>query len=103
MKNIADMTAAHELALYIENDYTLYRQNIIPACNSLNTRIKRGTYDHEKAVKMWEHVALHGAHKYCKDFADYEDMPRVFNPATRREAAKELQAFFADHLINWED
>lgn len=103
MKHIADMEAARELALYIENDYMLYKQNVLPACQSLNTRIKRGTYDHTLAVKMWEHVAMHGAKKYIADYANYEDFPHVFNPATRHETALELQAFFADHLINYED
>lgn len=103
MNKPIDYEAARELALYIENDYTLYKQNIVPACNSLNRRIKNGSYDAEKALVMWERIATIGAKNYCTEFAGYEDLPRVFNVPTRKETAKELQEFFADHLINWND
>lgn len=94
-KTIPDMIAAHELAVYAENDRDIYFQAIRPVVNNLSKKVKRGTYDHTKAIKAWEHVATAAAMKYNKEFgtpgASYYTM---FNAATRRAAATELAENF---------
>ena len=100
-KTIPDMIAAHELAMYAENERDIYFQNIRPVIDNLSKKVKRGTYDSAKAVKAWEHVATAAAMKYNKEFGTpgtpYYTM---FNAETRREAAKLILECFEDEI--WE-
>ena len=94
-KTIMDDTAARELALYIENDYRLYTQYIVPYIQCLHKKREKGTYDPEKAVPGWERIATEGAKNYEREFLNVRYY-RVFNRATREEAARYLQEFFQD-------
>ena len=94
-KTIMDDTAARELALYIANDYQLYKQCIVPYIQCLHKKQKKGTYDPEKALLGWERIATEGAKKYENEFLNVRYY-RVFNKATREEAARYLRGFFLD-------
>ena len=94
-KTIIDMEAARELALYIENDYELYMQYIVPYIQCLHKKREKGTYDPEKALPGWERIAAEGAKKYENEFLNVRYY-RVFNKATRVEAARYLRGFFLD-------
>lgn len=98
-KTFSDTVAARELALYACNDSTIYFQSIVPVIENLSKKIKRGTYDHAKALKAWEHVATVAAVKYNQEFGTpgtkYFSM---FNAATRRAAAAELAENFSDDV-----
>ena len=59
-KTIMDDTAARELALYIENDYQLYAQYIVPYIQCLRKKREKGTYDPEKAIRGWERIGAEG-------------------------------------------
>lgn len=98
-ETIIDMEAARELALYIENDYELYSRYIVPYIQSLHKKRIRGTYDPEKAVPGWERIATEGAKKYENEFLNVRYY-RVFNKATREEAARQLQEFFLDQVYD---
>lgn len=109
-ENIAgevDPGAARELDLFIRNDGDLYRQQHIPITKNLITKMARGTYDSEKAVKMFMYLAESGAKKYKKEFGDELKWHEMFNVATRREVAKSLRNSFEteaelgnyDHLL----
>ena len=87
--------AARELALYLENDYELYTQYIVPYIQCLHKKREKGTYDSEKTLPGWERITTEGAKKYERDFLDVRYY-YVFNRATREEAARYLQGFFLD-------
>lgn len=91
-KSIVDMEAARELALYIENDYQLYAQYIVPYIQCLHKKREKGTYDPDKAIPGWERISTYGAIKYERDFLDVRYY-YVFSRATREEAARYLQGF----------
>jgi len=102
-----DLVGAHELDLFIVNDADLYRQQHIPIIKNLITKMARGTYDSEKAVKMFMYLVESGAKKYKKEFGDGLKWHEMFNVATRREVAKSLRDSFEteaelgnyDHLL----
>jgi hypothetical protein len=92
----ADPVAAHELALFTENDGTLYRQATSIITN-LAKKMAKGQFNRTKAVKAMGYLADSGGRKYMKEFGDpvrgpWHSYPmakvsRVFSPATRRAAA----------------
>ena len=94
-KTVMNEEAVRELVLYIENDSFLYFNHIIPYIKCLHKKRIRGTYDPEKAVPGWERIATEGAKKYERDFLSVRYY-RVFNKATREEAARQLQECFLD-------
>ena len=96
-KTIIDMEAARELALYIENDYQLYAQYIVPYIQCLHKKREKGTYDPEKAVAGWERIATEGAKMYENEFLSVRYY-RVFNKATREEVARQLQESFLEQV-----
>jgi hypothetical protein len=94
-----DEHAARELELYIENDYPL-----VGAPNSqgkqieknLEQKVKKGTFDFEKSIKLWEYLIEAGAKKYSKEFSIGSDWAASFSPATRRYVAQRFAQSFAD-------
>ena len=82
-------TEARELELFIMNDEPLYRQQWTPIIKNLVRRKKKGTYDSEKAIKLFEYLTAAGSTKYRKSFPG-----ATFNPATRRLAAISLRNDF---------
>jgi hypothetical protein len=80
----ADEIGARELVLYIENDYHLFERRMPEFAKALATKMKRGSYDADKAVKLLEYLTKEAAIKYGKEFGG------TFSPATRRLAAQEL-------------
>lgn len=98
-KTFVDMEAARKLALYIENDYQLYAQYIVPYIQCLHKKRIRGTYDPEKALPGWERIATYGAKKYEFEFLSVKYY-RVFNKATRQETARYLQGFFLEMVYD---
>lgn len=89
---------ARELQLFCENDGDIYRQQISMIEKNLAKRLAKGTYDHEKAKKLWMYAADNCARKYNKEFGDERSLPwhKMFSTADRREVA----TAFADHFKN---
>lgn len=99
MKTTVDTIAARELALYAENDGYLYRQMAQPIIANLARKMRKNQYDAQKAVKAWEHFATAAAHKYCRDFGSpNENYFCMFNAATRREAAAQLEESYREQV-----
>lgn len=98
-KNVMNEEAARELALYIENTERIYRYCIVPYIQSLHKKHIKGTYDPEKALPGWERIAAEGAKMYENEFLNVRYY-RVFNKATREEAARYLQGVFLDDVYN---
>ena len=93
-------TEAHELALYTVNEADLYRQRAQPIMTNLRKKIRKGTYDAVKALKLWAYLADAGAQKYTKEIG--EGGPNgsygIFSKADRALAAKELAEHYEDEL-----
>jgi hypothetical protein len=82
-----DEIAAHELALYAENESSLYPQKLAIAKNLLR-KMRKGTYDHSQAWKAWLHWYTNAAKKYAKEFSTGSDWNQIFSMATRKHAAE---------------
>jgi hypothetical protein len=91
---------ADELAMFIVNDGDLYRQNIQPVLKNLAKKIKKGVYDPQKALKLWQYSAQWGAQKYTKEMGirGNNGSYGMFSPHDRREAAKQLAEHYEDEL-----
>lgn len=83
-----DEIAATELKLFIDNDADLYRQRFIPIIKNLSRKRYNGTYDSQKAIKLFMYLVDDGAKKYSKDFGGH------FDKQTRLETARLLRNDF---------
>jgi hypothetical protein len=88
-----------ELKLYIENDANLYRQQIVPIVKNIQRRMKKGTYDHKLAPKLWMYLVDNGARLYVKEYGGRGDSVRQMFPKKTREAvAREFADEYRDEL-----
>lgn len=102
----ADEQAATELVMYIENTSDLSPdgprgQGRSVLLNALR-KWRKGTYDPAKAVTLFEYLTEAGAKRYAKEFDSEKNWSSMFNPATRHEAAKQLEASFRNAAQNGE-
>ncbi len=94
----ADEHAATELVMFIENESDLSPDG--PSGQGRSTLLnmlrkwKAGTYNPTLAVKQFEYLTEAGAKRYAKEFATEREWSTMFTPATRHEAAKQLEASF---------
>jgi len=91
-----DEHAATELQLYVENDGELYRRQGEPILRNLEKKVKKGTYDHDKAVKLYGYLVESSAKMYVKEFGSGEsgEWYRMFDVLTRRVIAERLARNF---------
>lgn len=95
MKSQFEYDSMVELARYIENTWIIYNKVTCPVIEGLAKKRVKGIYNHEKALKSWEHVAALGAKQYIKEFCSQDDKwYEIFNKATRAEVAKEIQKYY---------
>jgi len=97
----ADEAAARELSLFAVNHGELHRQRITPIIDNLNRKVKRGVYDHSKALKLWGYAADDAAQRYGKEIGGGgQPGPTVggFNKATRMRAAQHIQDHYDDAI-----
>lgn len=102
----ADENAATELVMYIENTSDLSPdgpsgQGRSVLLNALR-KWRKGTYDPTQAVRLFEYLTEAGAKRYAKEFATEREWSTMFTPATRHEAAKQLEASFRNSVENGE-
>jgi len=88
----ADKTAARELELFIDNDGDLYRQMTTSIHKNLATKLARGEYLHDRAVKAFGYLAEAGAKKYAKEFGGTWHV--MFSVPTRRVVAESMARQF---------
>ena len=101
-----DEQAATELVMFIENESDLspdgpQGQGQSVRMNALR-KWRNGTYDSTLGVKLFEYLAESGAKRYAKEFASPKEWNTMFNPATRHEAARQLEASFRNSAENGE-
>ena len=91
----ADPAVTRELVLVIENNWPdLHTRQQVPIWLNLLRKKKRGTYDREKAIKLFMYLVDEGARRYGEDFEGRRGIPTYMNKATRLAAAKELRNRF---------
>lgn len=66
--NFTDPDMARELELYAMNDYLLYTNRRIPIIKNLEKKYKKGTFDVQKASKLWRYFVDASLQKYHKEF-----------------------------------
>ena len=97
-----DITSADdvtELVLYITNDADLYHQRAVPMIENLKKKVKKGTYDRELAVKLWQYLADDGVRKYDKEFGSKRGSLTLLNKATRQEIARQLRDYYEEQIM----
>ncbi len=78
-----------ELVLYGDNDAQLHRSSKEPIMKNLTKKKVKGTYEHEKAKKLWGYHADRAAQSYHKEFGDKStSWHHMFPPHVRKDAAK---------------
>jgi len=94
---------ARELKLTMDSSEEGYKQQYIPILKNLSRKMKKGTYDKEKAVKLMMYYVSNGAKRYEKDFGGGGATgPSVggFDKKTREEAAR---AYVEDFEDDWDN
>ena len=107
----ADSVAARELALFIENDGTLFRSQTRSIITNLAKKKAKGSFVKAKAIKLMGYLADSGARKYLFDVVtprrdqrgSWQSYPmakasRIFSPATRRAAAAMLLDSYMEQI-----
>ena len=83
-----DTDAVNELDLFIMNDEDLYRQRFMPIISNIKRRLKKNTYDHEKAQKLWMYL-VDAAKEYVKEYGStQDDVANMFPKETRQQVAR---------------
>jgi hypothetical protein len=105
----ADPTATTELVLFATNDGDLYAGQGQSIIANLSKKMANGQYDTAKAAKLWGYFADSAAQKYAWEFGSRKPGTRswhqqgkdgngMFNAATRRMAASEIEASFREEV-----
>ena len=95
MKSQFEYDSMVELCMYIENTVVIYNKVTCPVIENLTKKRIKGIYNHEKALKSWEHAVALGAKQYIKEFCSKDDKwYEIFNKTTRTECAKEIQKYY---------
>ena len=92
----------NEIILFAVNDSDLYHSRTVPIIDNLRKKIKKGVYDKEKALVLWEHLAEDAAKVWDKKWGTGQGSLKMFSKATRRKAAEKLADRYEENLF-WED
>jgi hypothetical protein len=84
---------SHELVSHADNTEHLYKTSHVPVAKNLEKKFKKGTYDHEKAKKLWKYHADRSADSYAKEHGSPgQKGHHIFSVKDRHDAA----SHFAD-------
>jgi hypothetical protein len=92
----ADLIAARELALFIENDQTLYFRQAQPIIKNLARKLQKGVFDKAKSIKLWGYLAESGAKKYAASFGG--KWFEMFDVSTRKKTAEQLADSYDEEI-----
>ena len=93
----SDEDEVRELVLFIDSDAGLYQQQGAPIMRNLSRKWDKGIYDHDLAQKLWYYLAVNGAKKYGQEHGTGNGL-KMFSPAVRRAAAKEMADNWMEEL-----
>lgn len=98
-KEILETNESRELVLSAINDYATYTRAIQPAIRCLKKKYRSGTFDADKAVKQFYHVATYAAKEYAREFCDNATpYYKIFSTDDRRAAAAELLDYYMEDI-----
>ena len=84
-----DSDAVNELDSYIMNNEELYRRRFMPIITNIKRKMKKGTYDHEKVIKLWMYLVDDAAREYVKEYGSPDqDVKDMFPKETRLKVAQ---------------
>lgn len=86
-----------ELVLYTVNDSLLYSQMITPCIRNLQKKYVKGTFDKEKAIVAFYHVATEASKRYFKKFGE------KFDVTARWTASSNLLNYYMEDIKALED
>lgn len=89
---------AHELVLFGENDYDLYRQRTTPIVKNLAKKMAKGVYDSALATKLWMYWATDAAKRYAQQHSTGDDWNRIFSVPVRKEVAAYMEDYWKGEL-----
>ena len=84
---------SRELFLYATNDGRLYTRMITPVIENLRKKAVKGSYDREKAIDAYYHVATEASKMYNKDFG------YSFSVQDRFTAAVDMEKFYREDEV----
>lgn len=96
-----DEDAKTELALYMDNEYSIYNQKKSIIAN-LMRKMKSGKYDPTLAPKLWAYWVESGAKAYAKEFATPGEWSKMFPKPLRDALAAELAKDEEEKIKNGE-
>ena len=84
---------SRELFLYATNYGRLYTRMITPVIENLRKKAVKGSYDREKAIDAYYHVATEASKMYNKDFG------YSFSVQDRFTAAVDMEKFYREDEV----
>jgi len=79
---------ARELVLHGDNSEHLYRTSHEPIAKNLAKKMAKGTYDEDKARKLWGYHADRAAQSYHKEYgSNSQPWHKMFPTEDRKQAA----------------
>ena len=84
-----DKEAAREIQLYADSDYQLYKQRKNPILQNLTKKYLKGTYDIQKAAKLWRYYIDAALQKYHKEFGSRGSWSNLLSVSDRNLLALE--------------
>lgn len=96
-----DKVAASELEIYISNSRELTLRRLPEFIKNVARKMKRGTYDPVKSVKLWRYLVDEAAKMYAKEYGGKWN--EMFTVPTRNAVAMELERDYAAQIRdgNW--
>lgn len=96
-----DKVAASELEIYISNSRELMLRRLPEFIKNVARKMKRGTYDPVKSVKLWRYLVDEAAKMYAKEYGGKWN--EMFTVPTRNAVAMELERDYAAQIRdgNW--
>ena len=91
-------TEAVELQICANNDREIYKKFLEPIEHNFMRKVKKGTFDPEKAVKAYELALRTAAKKYAKYNAEEKEWSQIFPAVARRYTAKILINVFIENI-----
>lgn len=89
----------NELILTTINHRDIYHSTIKPTIRRLAKKMVKGTYDHDKALKVFYNIAIEGARSYHDIHGSWgSKWYQIFTVADRKQAAKEMLAYYMDEI-----
>lgn len=98
-----DKVAASELEIYISNSRELTLRRLPEFIKNVARKMKRGTYDPVKSVKLWRYLVDEAAKMYAKEYGGKWN--EMFTVPTRNAVAMELERDYAAQIRdgNWSE